>query len=536
MASVIGLAITNLTSKVGILSRKACMRYAEETGIKLVDKSRQIGRSLNKEEVEQVFAEVLPKKCRPSIIDNIDEASDCLVHSGFSKEKAVEALSDDNLGAATIMDGLKKRPIYMPFEKWRDSVGNQSGIAHEVEHALEYNNRVKKIWERIKNGLKIKFFTKFDKNYPDKALEKELPIAEMQVKLQFQHNTLNFMQESSMTNVLNIPSNVEGLAKFNGYESEKRFMVKLREYIRNNFVSSKFYRSRSLWNLKAFIKTVDTEIPAYTVQGNVERYALKLGENQTPKAIATTFLYDDARKIMRRERWLYIKNRLKGKISPSQVYTGDKSLLKLAKNSKDKQAIKELTKNMDDNTKEELFYQLLYYPKSLNGYKALIDATKVNGNSEWIKYPGAILDMNPNAVKNQDFLRIISIQNENYMQPEYIGCIAELSKLTPEQLKAFASLSGIKGADGATLKYKYLFRNIEHPQFDKLKAITDIEVNGKNPYAECINMIGELDGETLNQVHKIVTQQAKEGKESYEELIRAIYLKNIDEYLSLYKI
>ena len=32
------------------------------------------------------------------------------------------------------------------------------------------------------------------------------------------------------------------------------------------------------------------------------------------------------------------------------------------------------------------------------------------------------------------------------------------------------------------LKYRYLARHIEHPQFDKLKQIADIEVNGNYPY------------------------------------------------------
>ena len=65
MASAFGLAITNLTSKFGVLSRKACIRLATETGEKVLAKKGELGRNLNKEELEQVFSEILPKACRP---------------------------------------------------------------------------------------------------------------------------------------------------------------------------------------------------------------------------------------------------------------------------------------------------------------------------------------------------------------------------------------------------------------------------------------------------------------------------------------
>ena len=90
MASALGIALTNLTSKAGILSRKACMRYAEETGKKLVDKSRELGRNLNQTEVEQVFAEHLPKRCIPKILSTQEQAAKCLVNTGFSEETAME--------------------------------------------------------------------------------------------------------------------------------------------------------------------------------------------------------------------------------------------------------------------------------------------------------------------------------------------------------------------------------------------------------------------------------------------------------------
>ena len=45
MASAFGLAVTNLTSKFGILSRKACIRHATETGEQALVKRNDLGRS-----------------------------------------------------------------------------------------------------------------------------------------------------------------------------------------------------------------------------------------------------------------------------------------------------------------------------------------------------------------------------------------------------------------------------------------------------------------------------------------------------------
>ena len=85
MASTIGLAITALTSKVGILSRKASIRLATETGEKVLARKGELGRNLNVEEIEQVFAEVLLNNNDPSKI-TLDRAKEILKDS-ISKDK-----------------------------------------------------------------------------------------------------------------------------------------------------------------------------------------------------------------------------------------------------------------------------------------------------------------------------------------------------------------------------------------------------------------------------------------------------------------
>ena len=83
MVKALGMALTKLTSRFGVLSKKACVRLATETGYKLVDTTKQIGRPLNIKEIESVFAETLPKKCRPQIITKTEDVADILKNRGI---------------------------------------------------------------------------------------------------------------------------------------------------------------------------------------------------------------------------------------------------------------------------------------------------------------------------------------------------------------------------------------------------------------------------------------------------------------------
>ena len=112
----IGVAITELTSRVGLLSRKASMRLAKETGIKLVDKTREVGRALNKGEIEEVFAQNLPKRCKPTLVTTPEEGVPFMVNTGYTREEALKQLGQPGLGAANIPNGTAKRPIYVPMD------------------------------------------------------------------------------------------------------------------------------------------------------------------------------------------------------------------------------------------------------------------------------------------------------------------------------------------------------------------------------------------------------------------------------------
>ena len=134
--SAIGFAITKLTSQFGLLSRKASIRLATETGKKLVDKTNQVGRALNKSEIEDVFVETLPKRCRPKILTEKAEVKEQFRKLGMSDEMA--EIQMENAAAGAIPNGMGKRSIYLPLQEMEAEIPSLS--AHELEHALESNN------------------------------------------------------------------------------------------------------------------------------------------------------------------------------------------------------------------------------------------------------------------------------------------------------------------------------------------------------------------------------------------------------------
>ena len=93
-------------------------------------------------------------------------------------------------------------------------------------------------------------------------------------------------------------------------------------------------------------------------------------------------------------------------------------------------------------------------------------------------------------VTNPDFIKIAKLFNK---QGTPVYNLAEMEKLTPEQLKEFAKIAGIKdvqiieGYAHEKFRYEQLADFIQHPSFKELKAFSDIQVNGEHVYADWIN-------------------------------------------------
>ena len=188
MASAFGLAITNLTSKFGILSRKACIRIATETGKKVADKSKEVGRMVNKEEIEQIFAQTVPKRCRPKLLTTNEEAIDVFRRTGHTEEE-INGYMHLPFAAAVLENGTRRYPMWIPFERLKTEIPElqmfmSSTVGHELEHALEKNNRIVDIFRRKLSGIKEYVCKFFDKDYRRRVTEREMGIHNFECEIQ----------------------------------------------------------------------------------------------------------------------------------------------------------------------------------------------------------------------------------------------------------------------------------------------------------------------------------------------------------------
>ncbi len=248
MVTALGRLATSVAAKFGLCTRKAAIRLASETGCKLVDESARLGRNLNNQEIEAVFKQTLPKKLRPKILGSKEETVKQMAKRGLSDESAQEFMSHDEIFGVALTHGAKKAPLFVDMSNVEKIVGKNdfvfgnSSIAHELEHAIEYNNRLKKIVSRkIIGPIMMKF-----KKDP-KAFLKQIN----NDNLKFQESIQRLIGQPDAERLTGIKSTVEQLS--NG--SKKK--------------------------LKLFKTSLNLEIPAYTTGYNVELYgAKKLGSSR----------------------------------------------------------------------------------------------------------------------------------------------------------------------------------------------------------------------------------------------------------------
>lgn len=296
--SAFGITITKLTSKLGILSQRASMRLATEMGKKLVDKTNQVGRALNKAEIEDVFVETLPKRCRPKILTEKEQIKKHLKKLGMTDEMA--EMQMENLAAGAIPNGMGKRFIYLPLETMGEEL--PSLTAHEVEHVLETNNRLQGKLNRKLFGLLIIPRLLFDKNFMTKMTK----LRETATKLE---TSLQMTTFSGSDKLFGSTPTRDGLA--NSLSTDvKGLSDKIRKAIREVINPTNSATNKSEYVVSKQI--LDMEIPAYKVGGEVERYMMNMSKNETSPSQAISMVYEDARKILNEEQKLFLKSK-KGK-------------------------------------------------------------------------------------------------------------------------------------------------------------------------------------------------------------------------------
>ena len=324
MASSFGIAITNLTSKFGLLSRKACIRLATETGEKVLARKGELGRNPNKEEIEQIFAEILPKACRPKVITEDSEVMECLKRTGFNEQQITEQLKacDEAVMAAAIVgNGTGRMKLWMPFgrlEKFegplRDYIDTTQPafIAHEMEHALEKNCRIKDIFKRKISKIYIKINKFFDKNYLEKVNQRQIGVHNFEGEMQECLSPIATLNEQTGLFQLKCKPTVKDISDYFKQTEGVSLAFKLRYLMRKKYASGINTNSETRKRLKLMKYWMDMEHPAYEVTGKIERKIYGLKENEYAINEAVTAGYEAAIGVAKQERKFYWLNKILG--------------------------------------------------------------------------------------------------------------------------------------------------------------------------------------------------------------------------------
>ena len=527
MTTAIGRLATSVAAKFGVCTRKAAMRLATETGYKLVDESAKLGRGLTIEEIEKVFSQTLPKKLRPKLLGSREDVQRMFENIGYSKEVAHMQAYNPNLGGGCVPAGSGKQPIFIERGNF-DFQTENSYIAHEVEHALERNNRLKAIYARKMCMPLLALKSLFNKNFIDSLGKFAEKIKKLEVYgLQAENKTATMAiekikpngKEMEFVTTLSCEPTRKGIMALNGLSSEARYQTRIRSAIRK-LVNPKTKGSQNNFRFKFIKHIIDGEIPAYTVQGKVQEYAYKLSDGQIATSTGTSIVYKDALKILKNERRLYLKNKLLGRLKKPSVYQTDKDLLRLLSSKEDKEIIEKMIKTMNDEQKEELFKAIRKNPKVIDNIKAFKEAMTVDGKSIYDGYLGVVADINPEILKNPDFIKIAKITE--FGDPAYAFQLSKIAKASPEKIKQFAQIADEKVlVDGQyeRLKYHALSNCLESPKFDSLKKITDINLEYENYICDMNHL---LTGEQIDLILKEAIEASKKGNLIIEKIERII--------------
>ena len=548
MATPLGIAITNLTSKVGILSRRASIRLATETGKKLVDKSREVGRILQPEEIQEVFTQTLPKKCRPKIIST-EEVQPYLERHGLDEKQKKELMeSTKMMGAATVSNLTKKSVIWLPYEKLSalpigiEPIVN-SAVAHELEHALEANHRFTRIIQRKFKKIQLDIGKFFDKNYVEKEKLRECGVHEFENQLQLEF--LGCITPGSGNLAMKCEPGLEEVGQFLNIGGQKGMEHKIRAKMRNIYASAENQGSETDKRLRILRLWMDKEEPAYKVTGDVDRYGFNMKEGEVSINTGIANGYKAAKKIALKERLLYWKNKLFCKMKKPNVYMSDKDLMRYASTKEEKNMMNELIQNMDSKQKGKLI-KFLYAnegkPNTIENIKKFLDETKVNGESLYINDLEKLEGISTDVLANPDFQKIARLTyGENAGNPVYIYDLKSISQAKPARIAEFAKIAGTrtphisedipikaegrlkealeamrKSAEKNTdtipcdeiiqydYQYKYLANCILSPDFNAIKAFAEIRTpDGKLPYADMLSSLKNLPSERIKYYYDL---------------------------------
>ena len=548
MVSAFGLAVTNLTSKIGLLSRKACIRIATETGEKVLARKVELGRNPNKEEIEQVFAEILPKACRPKVITHDSEVYESLRKSGFTDEqiaKQIKSGEDIAMVAANVGNGTKKMTYWIPYERHAQikdpfvkeyiETNFPALIAHEMEHSLEKNCRIKDIFRRKFSKIRMAIGKFFDKNFSEKINQRQIGVHEFEGEMQKALGSTTAEYDRTTGNIrFKCKPTVEDISKLFMKEQGISLEEKLRMFIRDNYATSQNQGSETNKRFKLLKYWMDMERPAYEVGGQIERKinGLKEGEYAIDEIVAKG--YEAAIDIAKQERRTYWKNKLLGRLKKPSIYLSDKDILKHAANEEEKQILTDLIRDMTVDQKKSFIKVLSSFerqPDAIRSLNRFIEETAVNGKSIWQHSLYRLEGINTELLSNPDFIKIAKITNKDGLLV-YDYAMKDIAAYKPEIIKEFAQIADKNyiqelNANGMSFTkqnfiYEYLVGFLDNPNFNELKSFCEIKVDGKTSYGDLLYGLSKLPPEKIKANLELAQKSAKEGKSVFQEICQEI--------------
>lgn len=363
--STIGIAITKLTSQFGVLSRKASVRIATETGKKLVDKTNQVGRALNKSEIEEVFVETLPKRCRPKIYITEEELVEGTKKSLLNRNDISEAVNDAE--AFYVPSSIGKGKIFLPVNNLsKESICGD--IAHELEHALEYKgNALKEIWKlpfMLFEIIKMKIKGKNPFSYA-----KEMG--------KMAHNL-----ENSVINAVHM-----------GTHSEDELCKIIRGAINPN--SPKTTQA----DYAAGILLFDKEIRAYKAGNAIEKYMKKGTSLEQQNRLDA---YEKVKKILENDLKIFKKNKKSGKFEYPLKYEYDKDFTRLIPDEENRKFVMSLAENPKE--KDKLYDMISYFETDIGTLREFLNK---NGLAIGKNVKINILSIDADVLKRPNIMSIL---------------------------------------------------------------------------------------------------------------------------------
>lgn len=430
----LGIALTKITSKFGLLSQKACIRLATETGYKLVDTEKQLGRTLNVNEIKSVFEEVLPKKCRPKILSTADEYRQFVGRDTANPPFA--------LGCAFPYAKFKS-PIWLNTELFPKSANKNSTIAHELEHALEANHRPASIICKNLLNLRYSIMSKIS-DVDTFSYEVYNPIRD-KIEWNIKGPVIKCMNSN---NSLNCLPKIADIAKQCG-KTKGEFINELRSIVEEAGLSGKNKGLGTFFALKDLENIMRIETPAYKVGGAIKEYSANFKEGVYSYVTGYAEIYKETKKILRSERKLYFKNLLLGRLKKPNIYLREKDVLQYAQTKEDKAILKEILGELDSPQKYTLIktlYKAEENPNNIKKLKSFLEATKDLPNGGYKNYLDNIniMGIDSKMLSNPDFIKIINIQKDKkpYIISDYM--MKRVTSLPDEQLKKLAQLAELE--------------------------------------------------------------------------------------------